>query len=377
MTEAERALQLVGDIYDAAVAPTLWSDVLTRVTDFVRGTNAILYSKNVILRGGEARYRSNPDPSASDEYFAKYAKLDPVTVGQYFFEVGDLYSITDVMPYEEFIETTVYKEWAKPRGWVDHLAATLDKSATCFAVFGVMRTESQGMVDDEMRQRMRLLVPHIRRAMMIGNVMNIQKDHAAVLSHAFDTLEAGVFLVDEHLHIMFTNAAGQELLGDSFIFNGIEATLTPTDAQARRSLRDAVRVASHGDSALSVSEMTVPLSKLPHDDWLAHVLPLTSGARRQAGHAYAAVAAIFVRKISPHAPLPLETMAQHYTLTPSEVRVLNALVNIGGIPKAAQAVGLSEATVKTHVQQLFAKTGVRRQADLIKLVAAHAGPFRA
>lgn len=377
MAETELTLQLVGEIYDAALAPTLWTNVLTRVTDFVGGSNAILYSKTVIVRGGEARYRSNPDSSASDEYFAKYAKLDPVTVGQYFFEVGDLYSITDVMPYDQFAETIVYKEWAKPRGWVDHLATTLDKSATSFAVLGVMRTEAQGLVDDEMRQRMRLLVPHMRRAMLIGNVIDLQKDKIAILSHTFDTLEASVFLVDEHLHIMFANAAGQDLLSDSLVFNGNQNVLTPTDAQARRTLRDVVGVAGHGDGAVGASGIAVPLSNLPDDNWLAHVLPLTSGARRQAGHAYAAVAAIFVRKVSPYAPLPLEIMSQHYALTPSEVRVLNALVNIGGIPKVAQAVGLSEATVKTHIQHVFEKTGVRRQADLIRLVAAHAHPFLA
>jgi hypothetical protein len=47
------------------------------------------------------------------------------------------------MPYEEFLQTRVYKEWAKPQGWVDHLASTLDKSSTSFTLFGIFR-ESHG-----------------------------------------------------------------------------------------------------------------------------------------------------------------------------------------------------------------------------------------
>jgi len=39
-------------------------------------------------------------------------------------------------------------------------------------------------------------------------------------------------------------------------------------------------------------------------------------------------------------------------------------------------VGASEATVKTHLQRLFAKTGTNRQVDLVKLVASNASPLR-
>jgi hypothetical protein len=48
-----------------------------------------------------------------------------------------------------------------------------------------------------------------------------------------------------------------------------------------------------------------------------------------------------------------------------------------GAFRASEVLGLSEGTVKTHLQHLFEKTAVRRQADLIKLVAAHASPFHA
>src|ERR1700733_15045151 len=124
MVEAEEISQLIGNIYDAALDPTLWIDVLKQTSDFVGGSAASLYSKNVIIRNGEARYSWNLDTTSLDDYFTKYVKADPVTVGQFFFGVGEIYSISDIMPYDEFLQTSVYGEWAKPRGWVDHLAAT-------------------------------------------------------------------------------------------------------------------------------------------------------------------------------------------------------------------------------------------------------------
>jgi DNA-binding CsgD family transcriptional regulator len=108
---------------------------------------------------------------------------------------------------------------------------------------------------------------------------------------------------------------------------------------------------------------------------VAHVLPLTSGKRKQAGIAYASVAAVFVRKAALDGPSPIEALVSAYKLTPAELRVLLAIVEVGGIPEIAPMLGISEATVKTHLQHVFEKTGVNRQADLVKVVAGFMNPL--
>ena len=102
------------------------------------------------------------------------------------------------------------------------------------------------------------------------------------------------------------------------------------------------------------------------------VLPLTSGHRKLVG---AAVAAVFVRKPGLDSRSPLEALAKLYKLTATEVRVLQGVVEIGGVPQIANELGLAESTVKSHLRNLFDKTGVNRQADLVRLVAEHASPF--
>jgi DNA-binding CsgD family transcriptional regulator len=118
----------------------------------------------------------------------------------------------------------------------------------------------------------------------------------------------------------------------------------------------------------------VPLAR-DGERWVAHVLPLTSGARRQAGIAYAAVAAVFVRKAALDLACPLATMAELYQLTRAEMRVLIAIVEIGGVPEVAPVLGISETTVKTHLQRVFDKTGTNRQADLVRLIAGFMNPL--
>jgi DNA-binding CsgD family transcriptional regulator len=118
----------------------------------------------------------------------------------------------------------------------------------------------------------------------------------------------------------------------------------------------------------------VPLAGRDGEPYVAHVLPLTSGARRRAGASYAAVAAVFVRKATIDIPSAPEIIAKHFGLTPTELRVLLAIVQIGGVPETAEALGIGEATVKTHLHRLFCKTGASRQADLVKLVAGFSAP---
>ena len=111
------------------------------------------------------------------------------------------------------------------------------------------------------------------------------------------------------------------------------------------------------------------------EPYVAHLLPLTSGARRGAGAPYSAVAALFVRRAALNIPSPPEVIARTYNLTPTELRVLMAIVEVGGVPEVAEALGVAETTVRFHLRRLFEKTGTHRQADLVKLVASFSNPL--
>ena len=143
----------------------------------------------------------------------------------------------------------------------------------------------------------------------------------------------------------------------------------------RSVLREAVAAAGNGDADVGAKGIALPLTAHNGDRYVAHVLPLTSGARRQAGVAYTATVALFVRKAAMECPLPPEVIGKTYELTQAELRVLFGIVQIGGVPEVAAALGVADTTIKTHVSRLFEKTGTGRQADLVKLVAGYSTPL--
>jgi hypothetical protein len=120
MHESERLSALIGSIYDAALDPTLWGDVLDQSARFAGCGTAGLGWKDVTARRGDAYYISTGwDPHYKQLYFEKYVKMDPCTIGQFFADVGQPVITADLIPYKEFVQTRVHKEWAEPQGLVD------------------------------------------------------------------------------------------------------------------------------------------------------------------------------------------------------------------------------------------------------------------
>jgi DNA-binding CsgD family transcriptional regulator len=375
MSEAEQLSSLIGDIYDAALDRSLWADVLRSAMKFVGAQGSGLLSRDAVSKSADIHYGLGVAPDYVQLYEDTYARLDPSTMTMFFSEVGQVASIVDQMAYDEFVKSRFYQEWAQPQGWVDSVQALLDKSVTSFALVSFLRNKASGLVDDTMRRRTRLIVPHLRRAVLVGRLIDLKTAEAATFADAADGLGAGMFFVDASARIVHANASGHAMLAQATLLRASGGKLVPHDASAEQGLYETFSMAEDGDAAVGTRGVAVPLVARDGEHYVAHVLPLTAGARRRAGAAYAAVAAVFVHKADLDMPSPQEVIAKFYKLTPTELRVLFAIFQVGGVPEVAEAMGISESTVKTHLRRLFAKTGSDRQADLVKLVAAYANPL--
>jgi DNA-binding CsgD family transcriptional regulator len=376
MDQAEQLSELIGEIYDAALDPSLWSDVLGKAGRFVGGPVAAIFAKSPTALTGTVYYHSGgKDPSYRQLYFDKYIKFDPTTTAQYFSDVGQPMAVADIMPYQEFLETRFYKEWVQPQGMVDAVTAVLDKSVTSAALFAVFRYQSDGVVDDETRQRMRLIVPHIRRAVLIGRLVDLRVADAAGLADTLDGLSAAMCVVDPDGRIVHANAACHVLIDAGDFLSAIRGRIVAREAKVDQTLRELFAAAGAGDAAIGTRGIALPLVARDGSHYVAHVLPLTSGARRLAGIAYSATAALFICRVAAEVRSPPEVIARAYNLTPTELRVLLAIVDVGGVPESAVALGIAESTVKTHLGRLFVKTRARRQADLVKIVTGFASPL--
>jgi DNA-binding CsgD family transcriptional regulator len=366
---------LIGSIYDAVLEPALWTGVVERAGRFVGGVGASIFRQDSVRKIGNSYYHSGIDPHFERLYFEKYIKFDPLSAAYLTLKVGDVSSSSIIIPPAEFFETRFYREWARPQGLVDNVFAILERSPTSIAAFIVFRHQRDGLADDHARQLLGLIAPHLRRAVLIGKVIDLRIIEAATFVDTLDGLSAGIFLVDAAGRIVHANAAGHRILAVGNILRSSAGRLVAHDQQVDDVLHDAFKATEHGDTAIGTKGMAVPLIARNGERHVAHILPLTAGARRRAELAITATAALFVQKAALETPSRPEAIAKAYKLTPTELRVLLTLVEVGGGPEVAEALGIADGTVKTHLSHLFQKTGVKHQVDLVRLVAGFSSPI--
>jgi DNA-binding CsgD family transcriptional regulator len=87
--------------------------------------------------------------------------------------------------------------------------------------------------------------------------------------------------------------------------------------------------------------------------------------------------ALFVKQRSDRLQTYLAGVAECFDLTPAETRTIEQLMHGGNVAEIAMALKVSENTVKSHLQNIFTKTGTSRQVDLLRVVHDLLAPLRA
>ena len=211
MHQHQKLTRLTASIYDAALDSALWPDVLTEIAEFTGGQVCGLLAKDATRKCVRANCQVGVDDNYMRLYKDTYCQYGPLA-NTLCGDIEQILSIPDLLPYDEFRRGRFYREWAEPQGWTDVAMIALERSATSSAYLNVARHEGSGMVDDEMRLRLSLIVPHMRRAMSISKTIDSKEAETATFADIFDGLNSGLFIVDANCGIVHANTAGKDIL---------------------------------------------------------------------------------------------------------------------------------------------------------------------
>ena len=182
---------------------------------------------------------------------------------------------------------------------------------------------------------------------------------------AFDQLRDGVIIVDDQSGIVFANRSADDILaeGDGLIRDGSAiAAATPAGTAILRRLVAAAPGNGPPEPGsrcmLDRRDGRSPLSVL--------VVPLYAEVAWGMPRRPAAV--LLVSDPDRDGRASIETLRRRFNLTPAEATFLAEIVKGDGIQAAADRVGVSLATARTHLRHVFDKTGTQRQAELVGLV---------
>jgi DNA-binding CsgD family transcriptional regulator len=193
---------------------------------------------------------------------------------------------------------------------------------------------------------------------------------AARMAATLDALKLGVVLANARGHILYANRAAQEMMSDGGPLRDRGGVLWAENGAASAEIRAAISHAGRGGRGNGRTGLAVRLTELDHVPVVAHVLPLAGGEVRTPLEpaAMAAVAAVFINpKVDDAASA--RAVAETFGLTPAETRVLTRVLSGKTVAETAADLSVAATTARTHLDSIFAKTGVLRQSELTRLAA--------
>jgi DNA-binding CsgD family transcriptional regulator len=371
--DMEEFSDLVGLIYETVIDDAKWPEALSGVCRFVGAAASRIYWRDASNAAAQTIYSWGFDPRFLEVYRQGYVSLNPLYPASVFINPGEVFSSRDLVPPDEFQASRFFKEWVAPQGFFDAAIFNIQRYQASAAAFTVITGRDYGLVDDRLRQRLQLLAPHLQRAAIIGRELDRRFLHAQSLEAALNQVEAGVFILDAAGRAVWTNHVGAAMLEKGDVVRDAPR-FSLANAGANQRLREGLACSADapGPSAPQQPAL-IKTADAQGAAWTGCLMRLpahspTRQAFQQVGPA--AQAALFLRPADVVPASGLEACARLYGLTPAELRVLNAAVEIDTVAKIADTLGVSANTVKKQLSAIFAKMGVSRRAALVKAVMA-------
>jgi DNA-binding CsgD family transcriptional regulator len=367
----EKFSDLIGSIYDCVIAPERWPEVLNEIRTEFGFATAVLsaYSLTNVRIGVNAASGTDPVPTmaqTSKEYVADIVELwgGIERIRQY--PLGEPIIRSQAVPEDIILGNRYHREWALPKGLFDAVGVALVREKTMIGNATFSQHQSDGAIEDGQVNGLRLLAPHIRRAVIISNLFDMKTVEAATFAATVETLKVGVVLADEHSKIVHTNAAADVMLAAGDPILARHGRIAVQSAATTSSLQSAIAQAAKDEAALGQKGIGIPIPRPGGDPLVIHVLPLRRGQTRS-GLVQRAAAALFVTSASGPPQLPHDALVHLYDLTPAEIRIFELVCEGQTRDAISSQLGVSVSTVKSHLFHVFEKTGCHRQVDLVRL----------
>lgn len=360
---------LIGAVYDCALDPDLWPTAMQRVCrafDFVASQ---LYVVDFDTGLHSFAHGWGEPPDATRELRERYGAESAAMQRAVLLRADDAEPFVmrrDAPP--GFLDSAFYRAWALPLGYCDLVSTVVLRDGWRVGQWGVTRHLRHGPAGPREIEAMRLLAPHARRAVTIGNLLESRSVAAESLADTLDRLRLGVGILDQGGRILHANAAARGMMAEGLPIRSEGGRLAAGRPEETAALRGALALAARDEAELGATGLGLPLTGRDGETALAHVLPLSRRDRRQRLVPQAA-AAVFVARRDGAAIPGLDGFARAFGLSPAESRLLERIVAGETPSEAARALAITLATAKTHLAHLLAKTGTARQADLRALVA--------
>lgn len=344
----------VDRIYEAAVLPEFWPDVLRDFARLAESRHAVL----IAVRQQNYKWvGSSPLMETMTQEVYQYPGGQERTRRLLAAPPGGFVTDLDVFDETEILNEPLYADYLIPKGLGRGIATFINVPTGDSIVVHAEGDYGLGPISDTVKQRLNGFRPHLARSSLVSARLAFERARSAVETlsglglAACAVTRAGTVLVAnpefDAEALLWTTRGGNRI--------GL------TDRRADRQLCDALSTIETGHSVRSLplaAQDGAPAAVL-------HVVPI----RRAAHDLFGQAAAILVLTKASDTPTQSTPLLQAlFDLSPTEAAIAARIAAGQTAEEIARVDGKSIATVRNQLKRVLDKTGCRRQVDLGRLL---------
>lgn len=355
---------LTDRIYEAAVVPELWPDVLGEMSRAVDGAGGILFTTNL----DRIKWTTSADIR---DVFEEFVRDGWAAINQRPTRLGALGSVgfvqdLDSFTLEEMDNDPVYRDFLRKRGLGWATGTVLDPPSGDSLIFSFERAYDKGPVPIEIVQQFDQLRPHLARSALLSSRLGLER--ARAMADALQSLGLPGAVLRGGGKVLAVNDGLGRLMPS--LLQDRRDRLHLADVAADALLEEALSRRSIAGGPTSVNSIPVAATD-GHPPMILHLLPI----RGAANDVFSQATSLLVVTPVDRAVVPTAKVLQGlFDLTPAEARVARGIGEAQTVEGLALSAGVSVETVRSQLKAVLSKTGLSRQQELINLLAGNMLP---
>lgn len=367
--------QLIGLIYEGVLEPEPWQSALPQLRDLLDAqvVSLVLRPPSAEDRGvilNSVRSDSTKQPLAGPDdweltaYREEFFSLDPFVN----LPLDEVVALEDIMPDEELVSSDYYLHYLQPIDLFRILGVDTAEPGGMLARLRFSRRRKEARFNSQERELVARVTPHLRRAIQIYATLNRTTSERDVYAGAVSQLAVATIILDEQARALNTNAVAQVLLDqrDGLTLKGQHLHIEGRDInkELQQALADIIRAQQQGQATV-VRALRVPRPSGRSDlGLIVRPVPVSQWSEGQSSPC----AAVFISDPDVHEQASKKTLGELFELTPAEANLAILLAQGLSLTEVSEAQNISPHTARAQLKSIFAKTGVSRQAELVRLI---------
>lgn len=355
---------LISAFYEAALEPARWQEGLARFAELAHARSAVSVFGDLERRDVTILDSAGQPSEVIEAYNAHYFAQDPLVELAARTPVGTWMNDWRDAVDPGYARGEYYNEFMRHFDNHTVMANILVQQGPLVSTISVQRGTGQPMFDRQDELRLAPVLPHVQRAARLHFTVKRAGLEGQLAAAALDGIAVPVLIVDSQARALLMNRSAEHLCRRHPTLGIRHGRLVAANAPA---LDHAIAQATaNGRTRASGVLLTAPQ---PRDTLHLVVAPLAPNAAMAAAwqRPLALVMALGRGQAVPNLGPLLRSL---FGLTAAETRVA-WLVADGLTPaEVAERLQISLTTVRTQLKAVYFKTGVRRQAELSRLVGA-------